>query len=1723
MTCEFVGRSLTEGKKTFHSISTNDSVFVEAGMSLFSCDDIYEKFAKLKEKGSTKIFPGYPFYNDVLDMMENQAEFLGKAANHTLLGNMTSYGPDYFAPVFMQFDVAKQAYVEMSWSENDPTYGVFMADVEISGRALYADEIAAKAEAGNYFGWAAIDSVAFLAQEYNLGILDVSANDDEDTLKYKNKGRFFINGIQTSLSGCLQWTKPYQFVFGEDGTNDEICTKKNDVDFEMRIFDSLSPKNDKKKLVLKGPPTFNFIPSHAWGTQYAGNVPEPGPPGYYPAPEIGGEDNPKNQVTAELDVYYNPSTGKAEAGTRQILARLLDDIPAVKINNVAANIDEITIDQLMNEVNSKLNYFSTGYAMPVNVHKGNPYMFGPTFTNKGKGCTDEEKEKLLVTNRSQKSYEKGRIVLLQRIDDEWIPMDFGEDDPVMFSKTGNWNFQYLIADKDSYFKDDRHYYEEQFQPELTGSITPAQYESLYRYHFYSTMELAINDSSIDTWDNANDPSRVNGRVSLPATTVYPTDPCSEEGQGEENSGTGPDAARIEAENGVWVKTETSSKPAPGCFTPSDDCNDEGGSSLASTMPGQPGVATPFSTDHFLSWLVANEPDGLDPLDIEYNGKFVVDSIGSSNFSQDIYPTDVYEKTEENSEPWPWWMGDKPGGYTPFGARTGPDPATRGDIKNVFNCTMGCRETQEQRTIIEEETDASWLVGNSSRMMKETRCVDFGFHGGYINAFAAALFDHLNTSCAAAADAAPQVKTFEYQRSQNARKFVGSRRYLNVTSFDMLSSHWNGNNAADWLGTTNPSWNDDGSKAEDPTVQPFYNFHPFWGALFTDGYTEESVKTFMANRQAGEFTSKVCSNNGTGAQHEGGRFGYGYLRDRHFSNPPVATNVTSYARKSFQTTTDAHSLDSLFTDGDINLAHLPADIGTNASPNSGLYGTPIVDFRRMVNLVNVVVPGTGYDPTREGEEPKATDAANTVDWGNDRGTDLNTRPLALNTKTYFSETKYKLSTGEEFSIPDRAAWVSKLPRSYDGSDVACVNGNSLGNKVISKHCRDSFYDLEPASAKITFMPLTAEWIGAFDRADNTYQPSTGHRAAHQPWHTIAYDGLNAPQNEDGTPTDSTIGAGWYWADAGGTNTYTDNITVKRLSLYPMDVAYADMINPKNGTFIRETGETSMIFPGDGGDKTYVEIWSKNGQTFGGKRGDPIFRIGRNNGDQFKAIGMSAVYQGNSSDTEGGMGGETAPADGGSNPFLDYEFLEVDEDVLIPLYKTSGGYINQHDPSNGLVGSHGEAHIVELVPGFPFDGYVRHRTDDYSVFGPRDCWGADEADAADCVGIITSRATIGTNLTNLICTLEQTRGLPVYTPNTQGQEFCQWGAKNQDIQNVGSEMLFARVFEAWPETQTLFDARYFAVMHFNPGLLLTNADTELFEYDSVEYLRYKTDTTVDLKIPTLKGTGEDTTAWDEIPLNSKIASDGAKRPGSTEYEELAPYDLWRVSTVRRGMLLPFNYASLTIGIDAASIIAVKSIGEPGVEQRGTGFEIGDTLTFQGGSGSGAQIRVAEIDVDTGAILSWTVVDNGKDYLAGDFVSKGWSSKQGEGGFSVPQLIAVPDAGVTGKDAYIAAPFGAMYLKDETDEAPNTSQNAPVKISKVSPRVEEDPAGRDENNTSSVALPLYGANGSETKFYDVFLHYHNDITSTIAYNKHEKVSRGLLKGLAKVQYMKLELSTR
>ena len=135
--------------------------------------------------------------------------------------------------------------------------------------------------------------------------------------------------------------------------------------------------------------------------------------------------------------------------------------------------------------------------------------------------------------------------------------------------------------------------------------------------------------------------------------------------------------------------------------------------------------------------------------------------------------------------------------------------------------------------------------------------------------------------------------------------------------------------------------------------------------------------------------------------------------------------------------------------------------------------------------------------------------------------------------------------------------------------------------------------------------------------------------------------------------------------------------------------------------------------------------------------------------------------------------------------------------------------------------------------------------------------------------------------------------------------------------------------------------------------------------------------------------------------------------------------------------------------------------------------------------------------------------------------WQNDQLSATFESPKVVASPDPGCEGTGAFILAKSGTVIYKDLTDAAPRTGQSTPQRISLPVPSDENEAVGRQEDLSNQVSLPLPGSNGT-FKSYDVFFHYHNDITTVLSYNGYDSVNKGLLKDINKVQFMRLELST-
>jgi len=201
----------------------------------------------------------------------------------------------------------------------------------------------------------------------------------------------------------------------------------------------------------------------------------------------------QDKVAGPLSMFFDRNSNTYKSGNAQMLARLLTDIDPAEVEALPdGDLNDIPARDML----SALNGFKTGKALPLSSQEGNPFSFGPDYID----CGPKKIVEITVTNRSLRRFTKGQIVMLTEIGTEWIIQDFGQDSAFESSaKFGDWHFIKLIANTDTYFKDDRYYTTGDF----SNTISPSDYETYSRVRFYNNKLplLSNNETLVLIYDN----------------------------------------------------------------------------------------------------------------------------------------------------------------------------------------------------------------------------------------------------------------------------------------------------------------------------------------------------------------------------------------------------------------------------------------------------------------------------------------------------------------------------------------------------------------------------------------------------------------------------------------------------------------------------------------------------------------------------------------------------------------------------------------------------------------------------------------------------------------------------------------------------------------------------------------------------------------------------------------------------------------------------------------------------------------------------------------------------------------------------------------------------------------------------------------------------------------------------------------------------------------------
>jgi hypothetical protein len=305
-----------------------------------------------------------------------------------------------------------------------------------------------------------------------------------------------IYSVQNSLSGCITF-KPKVTIFDQEQTPLVHLFLKNKND-----------NHNERVITNKGAPYITDTPRLPTGKKYWWQETEDvsfSGIGIFSKPQ-GNHNNtsPLNDITGPLRVSYNKALGCWESGSQQILAKLLTDIDAAPISNSVSydSIDEVSNTDLF-DVNSSnyMGQFKTGIAMPMTVHNGNPYTFGPNTIRE-----TEKKERIRVVNRAPRAFKRGDTVMCSLIDSEWIIQGFDTGTTVTQKATvkiGKWSFTKLLANSDAFFKDNRCYTKGGKETKYNFNISPDQYETFIRNKFYAHMYSKGGDGASPPIVNEN--------------------------------------------------------------------------------------------------------------------------------------------------------------------------------------------------------------------------------------------------------------------------------------------------------------------------------------------------------------------------------------------------------------------------------------------------------------------------------------------------------------------------------------------------------------------------------------------------------------------------------------------------------------------------------------------------------------------------------------------------------------------------------------------------------------------------------------------------------------------------------------------------------------------------------------------------------------------------------------------------------------------------------------------------------------------------------------------------------------------------------------------------------------------------------------------------------------------------------------------------------------------
>jgi hypothetical protein len=902
-------------------------------------------------------------------------------------------------------------------------------------------------------------------------------------------------------------------------------------------------------------------------------------------------------------------------------------------------------------------------------------------------------------------------------------------------------------------------------------------------------------------------------------------------------------------------------------------------------------------------------------------------------------------------------------------------------------------------------------------------------------------------------------------------FVGSRRYMQTTSFDQLGRQHGGLSNKNMIGAVNPFHDETGGGVENVIDDGYHHrkLYPHWGPVLKHGYDSVSL-TELGTTDQGFGVVKGYRAGGTDQGDLGSLLNP--LDNQKLADIKIGE---TYGMTGWSDTTK-----NVFDAPDGMGIHVPADVGTNAAPYAE-NGSPIEDMNELLRCVNIVSPttATGPVPGKQGYV-----GGNAPDLMAGRNSTAH-QDIVAGVRQYLGDAvDLSFDVNNIQGDPPAAFWnqnpsntnavyrnrnaqkswrLGERPAQARSVYVAKDDG-SIPTGVLP----DSAYNLKPVSSNhIVFIPLTAEHCGTFDfRSNNDFRGAGADQYAFNSWLGQQETIFNSANQLFGS------------------------------------VVYS---GPGGGSVFFAPGPDKHVFP--------TEFINRNG-----------------------AYGWSKRY---------GQG------DFGANR-IDYVGSHGDGVATILLNHRSAGM-----KANGDMIMASDGDLYESVDkklgagqgwGIPYGIYSRHKhkygRPGGQGFAPNELWQGMGADGPATIGITSAKCTVKVRGYEIAIKSTLTAGIPRQIP----KGWQRWGSSSDLQTDFGTTAGYAKVYDAWPEEQTIFDPRYFAVMHFNDGLLLSAASgkfvgdanqndaSKMDTYDDMWRWVDNEETSVDYRIPTMSGVPGDMTAK-ELPAGAPVFA-GLYGGANGLQDAIRVKSEWMVSTTRRGMLLPFKWRKKTIRLafhetghnitsydKTTGMSSVSQVGTPTrqfikpsvwIAASGTGYTVGHTFEVGGGNSDIAgSMVITEVNtfVNEGPLGCITELKPGnhvttptneafgEGYDPQFFVSikdyhKILAMDPNRPVSQAPQLQGTPSvnrAGQanTGVGAVVYALHGKCSVLDKLDLGPLKQQSA-VRFTAAS----NGSAGAKQ--LAPFARKLSIPRPNDDYAYDIFMQHHNDISHVYMHGK-------------------------